>query len=626
MSKKIISLFLVIAMIAAVMTTAVVSVSAGTKDLAATGDDEWYVRGSFNNWEAQEAYKMSGPDAGGVFTLTNVAITAGQEFKVATADWGTSYPGSNYRVNESGTYTITFNSTTHAVTATETSASEDVYIVAGSEADIFGNTWSATDENNKMTKNADDTYSKTYTVTKAYSSVELKVTVNKSWNPSYPSDNYKFELTGAGSFTVTFDPSTQQVGVTGDIVKVNKNTYTVNFVNKLGWSTVNIHYWGGSSTDWPGTPMTPVNTTDSFGNTIYTAEIPSNIDGFLFDNGTGGDGNQSNNVTGADIVDGSYYAAAADRTVYRADSLTLSVAGYSLTLGDNIGVNFCLSVPAVYGPADMDVAFAWGDNKTATGTLTAVSNNNDYNYKTTCTVPARSMADKITMTVKGKNFDTAALTNKYAIVDYAATAATEYASRGDLKALLCDMLYYGGAVQTYFNYNTDNLASAAIATVDPAWSYSAPADTLQDNTTLCGYGGFNDFAGTYGLGIEYAGATMSTTSDTAINLFFNISDLALMEDAIVSVEGRAVEFKQYNTDTYYIAIDGISARNIFEYYQIDFTFTYMEGDDMYYASESFFYNAANYYNAIIAGNYPLTAQNVMRAMYNYSVSANNVLG
>ena len=51
-------------------------------------------------------------------------------------------------------------------------------IVAGSEAEIFGTGWDGTNEANLMTKQADGTYTKEYTVDKAYDAVQLKSVKN----------------------------------------------------------------------------------------------------------------------------------------------------------------------------------------------------------------------------------------------------------------------------------------------------------------------------------------------------------------------------------------------------------------------------------------------------------------
>ena len=98
--------------------------------------------------------------------------------------------------------------------------SEDVLIVAGSEAEIFGTGWDGTNEANKMAKADDGTYTKDYTVSKAYSAVQLKSVKNGAdWIGDKSGANVTFDLTGAGTFTVVYDPVENYTYVTGDIVE-----------------------------------------------------------------------------------------------------------------------------------------------------------------------------------------------------------------------------------------------------------------------------------------------------------------------------------------------------------------------------------------------------------------------
>ena len=92
------------------------------------------------------------------------------------------------------------------------------------------------------------------------------------------------------------------------------STKTVYFENNWNWSDPKIYYWGsdtGFNPSWSGISLTEtVGTTDA-GYTIYKTEVPSDIDGMLF-NGTGGYGfEQSEDVT--DIKDGyAYYMTYTD--------------------------------------------------------------------------------------------------------------------------------------------------------------------------------------------------------------------------------------------------------------------------------------------------------------------------
>ncbi len=60
--------------------------------------------------------------------------------------------------------------------------------------------------------------------------------------------------------------------------------HKIYFDNSIkNWASVNIHYWGGSGTGWPGVPMTKLD-----GN-IWYAEIPANATGAVFNNGANND-------------------------------------------------------------------------------------------------------------------------------------------------------------------------------------------------------------------------------------------------------------------------------------------------------------------------------------------------
>ena len=81
-------------------------------------------------------------------------------------------------------------------------------------------------------------------------------------------------------------------------------TRTVRFINTLGWSTpIYVHYWGGTSaTTWPGAQMTfEKNTSEG---AVYTADVPVDSTGIIFNNGSGSgkfqtvDLTYNNSVTG----------------------------------------------------------------------------------------------------------------------------------------------------------------------------------------------------------------------------------------------------------------------------------------------------------------------------------------
>lgn len=93
--------------------------------------------------------------------------------------------------------------------------------------------------------------------------------------------------------TETTEPTTAEPTTT----EPDSDTYTVYAYNKPGWSSMNVYYWGSSSTnpDWPGVAMNQ-------GNKVFTAEIPSDVDGIIFNSGAGGDKNQTVDITGSSYI------------------------------------------------------------------------------------------------------------------------------------------------------------------------------------------------------------------------------------------------------------------------------------------------------------------------------------
>ena len=126
------------------------------------------------------------------------------------------------------------------------SNTEDTYTVVGNNTAIFGGdyAWAILDAN-LMAKGDDGKYRKEYNVNDAYNTVQLKVVKNESEWFGENDNNVEFNLTDAGTFTVVFDPETNGVSVTGEIVEEITqldidNVYAVgngegNWLNGAAW-------------------------------------------------------------------------------------------------------------------------------------------------------------------------------------------------------------------------------------------------------------------------------------------------------------------------------------------------------------------------------------------------------
>ena len=608
MSKKIISLLLVVMLAASVMTVSVVSGS------AATGGATWYVRGDFNGWNVSDEYKMTDEDDDGVFELKNVTITNRQGFKVAAnKGWEEAYPSGNYIVNDGdGIYDITFNTSTNEVTATKQGSepTEDYYIVAG-DADFFGTVaWDAANEDNKMIDDGNG-YSKTYTVMKAYDKVEFKVVKNGNWNTSYGTasgGNAKYTITGQGDITIhlaTFSGVTVAYATGENVKKYVEPSYTVYFKNTDSWDDVKVYYWHDGP-QWPGKDTTFIcNDSDGYG--IYKAEVPASVTGIIFNN------NNKGKKT-PDICQG-----IADGVMFAADGNAIAnpafITGHTISLKDEIAVNFYANI----NDADnLTATYSYGTNGysvEADAVITDTTENNA-NKKITCLVNARSMTDDINLVVKSGNDPI--LADSYQIYEYAGDLANADAK---YKALMCAMLNYGGAVQEFFGYNTNNKASSYIAQVDSDWNEAdyAPTQKLElggeYNSTVRSADIAEKFTN---IGLTYNGATMVTTGKTAFRLFFSGSN---HPNAVYTLDptedGTVLEWKNSKTASRgkYIEINGISAKNIFK----DYNITFGSGDN----AIEFRYNAADYFNFAF-DNEDVKLHNLMVAMLIYSGAANEL--
>ena len=100
---------------------------------------------------------------------------------------------------------------------------QDVYTVAGSSAAIFGTTWDSENTANDMTYNpGTGLFEITYADVEAEDAIQLKVLMNHSWDDAWgdpiTGDNYTFNVTDTCDVTVTIDPVTKTVNVTGEYV------------------------------------------------------------------------------------------------------------------------------------------------------------------------------------------------------------------------------------------------------------------------------------------------------------------------------------------------------------------------------------------------------------------------
>lgn len=102
---------------------------------------------------------------------------------------------------------------------------------------------------------------------------------------------YLAELTYAGSYCGTYTGG--ETPTEPETTEPASKNYLY-YKNTNNWSTVMAYYWSDSNknmTTWPGVA------TESLGNNVYRVEVPSDATFIIFNNGSGGNGNQTTDLT-----------------------------------------------------------------------------------------------------------------------------------------------------------------------------------------------------------------------------------------------------------------------------------------------------------------------------------------
>lgn len=141
-------------------------------------------------------------------------------------------------------------------------------------------------------------------------------------------------------------------------------------------------------------------------------------------------------------------------TVGAAD--TAKVSGWNIALGDNICVNFYLAVPET--DVDNTQVSITVEGKTISSAVSALVQNGE-EYVCSIGLPAAQMTENIQVVLT--TGDTEVFNNSYTVYQYASYILQgNYAQ--EMKDLVAYMLNYGATAQSYFGWNTDNLATAGV--------------------------------------------------------------------------------------------------------------------------------------------------------------------
>ena len=303
---------------------------------------------------------------------------------------------------------------------------------------------------------------------------------------------------------------------------------------------------------------------------------------------------------------------------YASESPAVSLYGRSITLKDNIDVNYYMEMSDSVFEHDAYLEFKIGGQtyKLNASDVAEVNENGKTLYKFSCPVNAAQMSDTIeTRIVIDNKTEEEYL---YSVKEY----ATELLSKSNeypaetikfVKALL----NYGTAVQNFFKYNSDKPANDGLSDTDKA---VAAADFEEYKAVIK-----TDSENGQSNGLTYYGSSLICKSEMTVRHYFMVNegcDINNYKFSYIDTDGYEVSLtpkKASDGGVYCVDISGIMACGLYKNYVC--RVTGMDSSqiiELNYGPLSYAYSVANDKDSSIE------LKNLMNALYMYSEMARKV--
>ena len=245
---------------------------------------------------------------------------------------------------------------------------------------------------------------------------------------------------------------------------------------------------------------------------------------------------------------------------YASESPAVSLYGRSITLKDNIDVNYYMEMSDSVFEHDAYLEFKIGGQtyKLNASDVAEVNENGKTLYKFSCPVNAAQMSDTIeTRIVIDNKTEEEYL---YSVKEYATellSKSNEYPA--ETIKLVKALLNYGTAVQNFFKYNSDKPANAGLSDTDKA---VAAADFEEYKAVIK-----TDSANGQSNGLTYYGSSLVCKSEMTVRHYFMVNegcDINNYKFSYVNADGNEVSLtpKKASDGVYCVDINGIMARNL----------------------------------------------------------------
>lgn len=295
---------------------------------------------------------------------------------------------------------------------------------------------------------------------------------------------------------------------------------------------------------------------------------------------------------------------------YASESPAVSLYGRSITLKDNIDVNYYLEISDSVLESDAYLEFKIGDQTYKLNVCDAaeVNENGKTLYKFSCPVNAAQMSDTIETRIVIDNKTEEEYS--YSVKEYATellSKSNEYPA--ETIKLVKALLNYGTAAQNFFKYNTDKPANAGLSDTDKA---VANADFAAYKAVIK-----TDSANSQSNGLTYYGSSLICKSEMTVRHYFvldNGSDINNYKFSYIDVDGYEVSLtpKKASDGVYCVDISGIMAYSLNKNYVCKVT-----GKDNACITE-LTYGPFSYAEKVVdSGNSSSELKNLMNALYWY---------
>ena len=303
---------------------------------------------------------------------------------------------------------------------------------------------------------------------------------------------------------------------------------------------------------------------------------------------------------------------------YASESPAVSLYGRSITLKDNIDVNYYMEMSASVFEHDAYLEFKIGGQtyKFNASDAAEVNENGKTLYKFSCPVNAAQMSDTIETRIVIDNNTKEEYS--YSVKEYASellSKSNEYPA--ETVKLVKALLNYGTAAQTFFKYNTDNPANGILSNADKAVD-AADFDAYKAVIKADSANGQNN-------GLSYYGSSLICKSEMTVRHYFildNGSDINNYKFSYIDTDGYEVSLtpkKASDGGVYCVDISGIMACGLYKNYVC--RVTGMDSSqiiELNYGPLSYAYSVANDKDSSIE------LKNLMNALYMYSEMARKV--